>query len=143
MKNHVGKELGLSDWITIDQESIDQFAKLTHDEQWIHCDPERAAKESPYGKTIAHGFFVLSFASQFSYQTLAVEDVTFGLNYGFDKVRFVNATPVDARIRGRLSLLEWTAKDEKSAKYKFQISIEIEGEEKPAVVAEWLGMSYT
>ena len=143
MEAYIGKEFGLSDWMTIDQESINAFAKNTEDEQWIHIDPERCAKESPYKKTIAHGFMVLSLASKLIYEVMTISDLTFGLNYGFDKVRFMNATVVDSRIRGRFSLLEFEKKDDKSAKYKMKIVFEIEGEEKPACVAEWLGMGYT
>lgn len=143
LEAHVGKEIGLTEWMTIDQKSINEFAKLTDDEQWIHVDPERAAKESPYKKTIAHGFMVLSFASKFSYEVMAIDDVVFGLNYGFDKIRFMNATPVDSRIRGRFSLMEFEKKDDKNAKYKMLVTFEIEGQEKPACVGEWLGMAYT
>ncbi len=143
LEAHVGKEIGLSDWLTIDQESINAFAKVTDDEQWIHVDPERSAKESPYKKPIAHGFLVLSFASKFSYEVMAIADVTFGLNYGFDKIRFMNATPVDARIRGRFSLMNFEQKNANSAKYKMKIVFEIEGQEKPACIGEWLGMAYT
>ncbi len=143
LQEHVGKEVGLTEWMTIDQESINKFAKLTGDEQWIHIDPERSAKESPYKKTIAHGFMVLSYASKFAYATMEISDITFGLNYGFDKVRFMNATPVDSRIRGRISILDYEQKDANSVKYKMQIVFEIEDEEKPACVADWLGMAYT
>ena len=143
LETHLEKEIGLTDWITINQKDIDAFAKLTNDEQWIHVDPERSAKESPYKKTIAHGFLVLSFASKFSYEVMEVADVTFGVNYGFDKIRFMNAVPVDSRIRGRFSLMEFEKKDEKSAKYKMKVVFEIEGEEKPAIVGEWLAMAYT
>jgi len=139
----VGKEIGLTDWMTIDQESINAFAKLTHDEQWIHVDPVRSAKESPYKKPIAHGFMVLSFASKFSYEAMAISDITFGLNYGFDKIRFMNATTVGSRIRGRFTLMDYEKKETNSAKYKVQIIFEIEGEEKPACIGEWLGMAYT
>ncbi len=139
----VGKEIGLTEWMTIDQESINAFAKLTHDEQWIHIDPERSAKESPYKKPIAHGFMVLSFASKFAYEAMAISDVTFGLNYGFDKIRFMNATTVGSRIRGRFILMNFEKKEANSAKYKVKIVFEIEGEEKPACVGEWLGMAYT
>ena len=92
MEAYIGKEFGLSDWMTIDQESINAFAKNTEDEQWIHIDPVRCAKESPYKKTIAHGFMVLSLASKLIYEVMTISDLTFGLNYGFDKVRFMNAT---------------------------------------------------
>jgi len=143
LEAHVGKEIGLSDWKSIDQKSINAFAKLTGDEQWIHIDPKRSAKESPYKKTIAHGFMILSFASKFAYEVIAISDVTFGLNYGFDKIRFMNATPVDTRIRGRFSLMEFEKKEANSAKYKMKIVFEIEGQEKPACIGEWLGMAYT
>lgn len=138
----VGKELGLTEWVTIDQQRIDDFAKTTEDEQWIHVDAERSAKESPYKKTIAHGFLVLSLASKFTYETFSVGDVTMGVNYGMDKVRFPNATPVDAQIRGRISLMEYKAIPG-GAKYKMKVVFEINGQEKPACVAEFLAMAYT
>lgn len=137
----VGKEVGLSEWMTIDQEMINAFAKLTRDEQWIHIDPERAAKESPYKKPIAHGFLILSLAPEFAAQCLTFEDVKMGVNYGLDKVRFTNATVVDARIRGRISLLEFGLKNNQ-AKYKLGLTIEIDGQDKPACVAEWIGLAY-
>lgn len=143
MEAHIGKEFGLSDWMTIDQESIIAFAELTDDEQWIHVDPERCAKESPYKKPIAHGFMVLSFASKFAYEVMAIKDLTFGLSYGFDKIRFMNATPVGARVRARFTMIEFDKKEDNSAKYKMKIVFEIEGEDKPVCVAEWLGMGYT
>lgn len=141
MEQHVGKELGLTEWFTIDQAAITAFAKLTHDEQWIHVDPERAAKESPYKKTIAHGFMVLAFASKFAYETFEVQDAVMGVNYGTDKVRFISPTPVDARIRGRLSLEAFEPKNN-GYKYKINIVFEIEGQEKPACIAEWLALAY-
>lgn len=141
LKDHVGKELGVSNWVTITQEDINAFARLTHDEQWIHVDPERAARESPYGTTIAHGFMVLSLASKFAYETLEFEDVSMGVNYGLDRLRFTSATPVNSRVRGRLTLLEVEDKPP-GVKYKVSIVFEIEGQEKPACVAEWLAMAY-
>ncbi|MCR9288572.1 MAG: MaoC family dehydratase [Bacteroidetes bacterium] len=141
MQDYVGKEIGLSDWLTIDQESVNSFAKLTKDEQWIHIDVEKSAKYSPYKTTIAHGFFVLSLASHFSYECIAFKDVGMGVNYGLDKVRFTNATPVGAKIRGRISLMEYEPK-EGGAKYKLKLVMELEGQEKPACVAEWIGIAY-
>jgi len=141
MKDHIGKEIGLSDWLTIDQETIDGFAKLTKDEQWIHIDVEKSAKHSPYKTTIAHGFLVLSLASHFSYECIAFKDVGMGVNYGLDKVRFTNATPVGAKIRGRVSLMEYEAK-EGGAKYKLKLVMELDGQEKPACIAEWIGIAY-
>lgn len=142
MQGHVGKEIGLSDWLTIDQETIDGFAKLTKDEQWIHVDAEKSAKFSPYKTTIAHGFLVLSLASHFSYECMAFKDVGMGVNYGLDKVRFTNATPVGAKIRGRVSLMEYEAKAG-GAKYKLKLVMELDGQEKPACIAEWIGLAYT
>ena len=141
MQDYVGKEIGLSDWLTIDQESVHSFAKLTKDEQWIHIDVEKSAKYSPYKTTIAHGFFVLSLASHFSYECIAFKDVGMGVNYGLDKVRFTNATPVGAKIRGRISLMEYEPK-EGGAKYKLKLIMELEGQEKPACVAEFVARAY-
>ncbi|MEM9885582.1 MAG: MaoC family dehydratase [Bacteroidota bacterium] len=141
LKAYTGKEIGLSSWITIDQAAIDTFAQLTKDEQWIHIDPEKSAQYSPYKTTIAHGFMVLSFVSHFSYECFEIKNIGMGLNYGLDKVRFMNAVPVNSRIRGRISLLEYEAK-EKGAKYKFKVIIELEGQEKPACVAECIGVIY-
>ena len=141
MQDHIDKEIGLSDWLTIDQETINGFAKLTKDEQWIHIDVEKSAKYSPYKTTIAHGFLVLSLASHFSYECIAFKDVGMGVNYGLDKVRFTNATPVGAKIRGRISLMEYEVK-EGGAKYKLKMIMELEGQEKPACIAEWIGLAY-
>jgi len=141
MSSLVGKELGLSDWITIDQQSITDFGVLTKDEQWIHTDTERAAVESPYKQTIAHGFLILSYCSHFAAQCYKIEGVKMGINYGFDKVRFTNSTPAGARIRGRLSLLDYQVK-ENSSKNKFGLQIEIEGQTKPACIVEWITMSF-
>ncbi|MCX8210646.1 MAG: MaoC family dehydratase [Lewinella sp.] len=141
LPKYVGRELGLSEWLTITQEDINVFAKLTGDEQWIHVDPVRAGKESPYGTTIAHGFMILSYASKFSYETLEIGDVRMGLNYGLDKLRFTSPTPVGSQVRGRVTLLEVEAKPP-GVKYKLSIVFEREGQEKPVCVAEWLAMAY-
>ena len=106
----VGKELGISDWIEITQDKISVFAKITEDEQWIHLDAEKCAKESPYKTTIAHGFMILSLASRFSYDTVTIGSVKMGVNYGVDKVRFMSATPSGGLVRGRVSLLEFEIK---------------------------------
>lgn len=141
LPEYTGKELGLSDWVTITQADIDTFAKLTGDEQFIHVDPERAARESPFRTTIAHGFMVLSFASKFSYETLEIQDVAMGVNYGLDKLRFTSPTPVNGRVRGRTTLL--SVEDQPpGVKYKLGIVFELEGQEKPVCVAEWLAMVY-
>ncbi len=141
MQDYIGKEIGLSDWLTIDQESVNTFATLTKDEQWIHIDVEKSAKHSPYKTTIAHGFFILSLAAHFSYECIAFKDVGMGVNYGLDKVRFTNATPVGAKIRGRISLMEYEPK-KGGGKYKLKLVMELEEQEKPACVAEWIGIAY-
>ncbi|MCR9287895.1 MAG: MaoC family dehydratase [Bacteroidetes bacterium] len=141
MKDHIGKELGVSDWITITQDRIDTFANATEDHQWIHVDPERSAKESPYKTTIAHGFLVLSLASHFCYNTYKVDDVGMGVNYGLDKVRFPNATPVNAKLRGRVSLMNYSDIPG-GAKYTVKVVFELEGQEKPACVAEFVALAY-
>ena len=141
MQDYVGKEIGLSNWLDIVQGDINTFATLTKDEQWIHIDAEKCAKYSPYKKPIAHGFLVLSYASHFAEDCMALENVSMGVNYGLDKVRFTNATPVGAKLRGRLSLMEFeTIKG--GAKYKLKIIMELQGQEKPACIAEWIGIAY-
>ncbi|MEM1322903.1 MAG: MaoC family dehydratase [Bacteroidota bacterium] len=142
MEAHVGKELGLTDWVQIEQDRIDAFATATEDHQWIHTDPEMARQLSPYKTTVAHGFLVLSLASKFTYDTYEVKDVGMGLNYGLDRVRFPNATPVGALIRGRITLLDYL-KIPGGARIKMKVVFELKGEEKPACVAEIIGQAYT
>ncbi len=142
LKDYVGKELGLTEWMTMEQERINSFAEATEDMQWIHTDPKRSAAFSPYKKTVAHGFLVLSLASKISYDAFSIENIVMGVNYGLDKVRFPNATKSDAKLRGRVSLMAYDAIPG-GAKYKMKIVFELEGEEKPACVAEFLAMAYT
>ena len=142
LKDYVGKELGLTEWMTMEQERINSFAEATEDMQWIHTDPKRSAAFSPYKKTVAHGFLVLSLASKISYDAFSIENVVMGVNYGLDKVRFPNATKSGAKLRGRVSLMEYDAIPG-GAKYKMKIVFELEGKEKPACVAEFLAMAYT
>ena len=141
LKEYMGLEIGLSPWITIDQDRINQFADITEDRQWIHIDPERAAQFSPFGSTIAHGFLVLSFASKIVYETYQITNVQMGLNYGLDRVRFINPVKVNAQIRGRVRLLEVEILPN-GGKLKVEITFEIMGEEKPACVAEFIGMVF-
>jgi len=117
------------------------FAKVTEDEQWIHIDKDKSKKYSPYKTTIAHGFMILSLASRFSYDTLTIESVKMGVNYGLDRVRFTSATPSGGKVRGRVSLLEFEIKTG-GAKYKLGITVELEGQEKPVCVAETLAIAY-
>ncbi|MFK7934832.1 MAG: enoyl-CoA hydratase-related protein [Saprospiraceae bacterium] len=138
---NVGKEVGVSPWYMISQEQINTFAEVTNDHQWIHVDVERSQKESPFKTTIAHGFLVLSFASSMSYECMSVESVTMGVNYGFDKIRFIHPVPAGAQIRGRLRLKDFEAK-KVGARYVSELIIEIKGVEKPAIVADWIGQAY-
>jgi acyl dehydratase len=142
MESYVGKELGLTDWYTMDQERINTFATATEDLQWIHIDKERCKKESPYKQTIAHGFLILSMSSKIMFDSYELKNVSMAINYGLDKVRFPNATPAGSRFRGRVVLAE-LSKIPKGAKYKLNIVIELEGQEKPACVAEFLALAYT
>lgn len=139
---YVGQELGLTDWVEITQERIDQFAIATGDEQWIHVDVDKSKQFSPYGQTVAHGFMILSFASKFSYETFSVGDVVMGVNYGLNKVRFPNATLSDAKVRGRVSLLDFQPITQ-GARYIMKVVFEIEGQKKPACVAEFIAQAYT
>jgi len=142
LTNYIDKELGVSNWMTITQEMINSFAHTTDDKQWIHVNPEKAAAHSPYKTTVAHGFLVLSLASKFCYETYKIHDVTMAVNYGLDKVRFMNATRVGSLIRATVSLMDFSP-FEGGGKYKLKIVFELEGEEKPACVAEFLVQAYT
>jgi acyl dehydratase len=136
----IGQEIGVSRWIEIDQARIDAFAKITEDEQFIHVDPE-AAKATPFGGTIAHGFRTLSLASAMSYDAVKpLEGVVMGVNYGFDKLRFLAPVPAGSKVRGRFKLL--SADDKGGGRWllKHELTVEIDGSEKPALIAEWLGM---
>lgn len=142
LNQYLDKELGLSNWMTVTQEMIDTFARTTEDTQWIHVDPEKSAKHSPYKTTVAHGFLVLSLASKFCFETLKIKDIAMGVNYGLDKVRFMNATPVGASLRARVSLMEYNP-FEGGAKYKLKLVFELKGEDKPACVAEFIAQAYS
>ena len=140
----IGQEVGVSRWIEVDQARIDAFAKITEDEQFIHVDPERA-KATPFGGTIAHGFLTLSLASAMSYDAVApLEGVVMGVNYGFERLRFLAPVPAGSRIRGRFKLLSAEDKGVQDGVtrwlLKHELTVEIEGADKPALIAEWLGM---
>jgi acyl dehydratase len=138
----IGTEVGVSNWITVDQKMIDDFAKTTHDEQWIHVDPERATAETPFGGTIAHGFLTLSLASRFAYDCFnMLPGQVMGINYGMNKLRFLKPVVAGSRLRGRFTLQKVTAKGPKNMLRENLLTIEIEGEETPALIAEWLGLA--
>ena len=139
----VGTEIGVSSWRVVDQPRIDTFAEVTEDHQFIHVDPERAARETPFGGTIAHGFLTLSLLSTFAYEVLpTVEGVAMSVNYGFDKLRFISPVKAGARVRGRFHLAEATWRNPKELLSRTNASIEIEGVQRSALVADWLGLLY-
>ena len=132
----VGKEVAVTDWLTVTQQRIDDFAKASDDYQWIHVDPERAAK-SPYGSTIAHGFLTMSLLSRFIYEATEIKSVRMGINYGMNRLRFVSPVKVNAEIRARFTLA--SVEDLKDGVQTiWTVVIEIKGSEKPALIAEWV-----
>jgi acyl dehydratase len=142
LKNKVGDTLGSSSWITVDQSMIDKFADVTRDHQFIHVDPERAKRETPFGGTIAHGYLTLSLLAGFGYEALpSVANRAMGINYGLDKVRFLNPVRAGSRLRAHFKLAELTERSPKEVLFKYQVTVEIEGEERPALIAESLGMA--
>ncbi len=130
----IGQELGVSDWVQVDQSRIDQFAKATGDHQWIHTDPVRAAA-GPYGATVAHGFLTLSLLPMMFETAFAVADVVMGINYGLNRVRFPAPVPAGSRVRGRFVLRAWETLPG-GAQLTVEVSMEREGSAKPVCVAE-------
>ena len=141
VKAHVGKELGVSDYKEVTQTDIDEFARVTGDDQWIHIDVERA-KDTPFGGTIAHGYYTLSLAPRFSYDMFSIEGFAFGLNYGLNKVRFPSPLPVGSKVRMRATLA--SVEDiPGGAQIATELVFEREGSDKPVCVAESLARVYT
>ncbi|OGT70896.1 MAG: Nodulation protein N [Gammaproteobacteria bacterium RIFCSPLOWO2_02_FULL_57_10] len=137
----VGQEVGITQWLEITQKRVNQFAEATGDFQFIHIDPERAKAETPFGGTIAHGFLTLSLLSMLASQTgtIKIKDSKVAINYGLDKVRFMNPVRVGKRIRARFELMSVVQKGQ-NVLLKHKATVEIEDEDKPAMIAEWLGM---
>lgn len=142
LKSHVGEDCGVSEWVTVDQEMIDKFADATGDHQWIHVDVERAKKEMPGGKTIAHGFLTLSLVPMLAAQTLEIRKRSRGLNYGTNKIRFTNMVPAGSRVRMRQKIKEVNDVAGDGVQLIAEVSMEIEGQERPAMVAEFISLSY-
>ncbi len=140
LRLEVGNELGVSDWYKVEQKQVDMFADATGDHQWIHVDVDRAVKESPYGAPIAHGHLTLSLVPSFIADIIDYRPRSAGINYGLDKVRFMAPVIVGKRVRGRISLRSAERSNEKTVKVMFQTVIEIEGEQKPACVAESIAL---
>ena len=138
---YVGQEVAVSDWFEVTQERIDGFAEATEDRQWIHTDPERAARESPFRGTIAHGFLTLSLLSELARQAMSVDGVRMGINYGLNRVRFIAPVPAGARIRGRFRLAA-LEEIKGGAQVTWNVTIERDGSDKPCCAAEWLVRYY-
>lgn len=139
----VGREIGVSSWHLIDQPRIDTYAGVIEDHQFIHVDPERAKKETAFGTTIAHGFLTMSMLSVMSYEVMpAIAGTTMGVNYGFDKLRFISPVRSGKRVRGRFVLAEAKLRKPGELQSRTNVTVEIEGEDKPALVADWLGLIY-
>ncbi|MEE3237987.1 MAG: MaoC family dehydratase, partial [Pseudomonadota bacterium] len=132
LNDYIGKEVGISEWLLVDQERINQFADATGDHQYIHVDSDRAA-QTPFGTTIAHGFLTMSLMVLMGYEgSTKLENSVMGINYGFDKLRFINPVKVNSKIRGRFQLISAEEKKPNQWLLKHNITVEIAGEEKPA-----------
>ncbi|KKW93026.1 MaoC/PaaZ C-terminal domain-containing protein [Sphingobium chungbukense] len=137
----VGQELGVSDWVGLDEQAIAAFGNLTGDTHWVHMDAGRAKRETPFGGTIAHGFLVLALVTGLSKQCYAVRGVGRWMNYGLDKVRFTAVVVARARLRLRLKLLELEPQ-KAGTRLRFGCTLELEGSERPAAVCEWICIAY-
>lgn len=140
LQQRVGEEIAVGEWLTVDQAMIDKFAEATGDRQWIHVDPERAAK-GPFGTTVAHGFLTLSLLPALAASALTIEGVRMSVNYGLNRVRFPAPVPVGSRLRARLKLLAYEPIDG-GAQLTMQVTMEREGGDKPVCVAESLARRY-
>jgi acyl dehydratase len=137
LREYAGREVGISDWLEVSQERIDQFAEATEDRQWIHLDLDRASRESPFKATIAHGFLTLSLLSKLIKLALRVEGISMTINYGLNRVRFISPVPAGSRIRGRF-VLGSVEEVDNGVQVIWNVTVECEGREKPCCVAEWL-----
>lgn len=142
LKNYVGKDLPPSDWIEVTQAMIDRFAEVTGDDQWIHVDPERAKKESPYGTTIAHGFLTLSLLTRLRTAALDMPPARISINYGLNKVRFTGAVPAGSRVRAVLKLVAVEDLPDNGVQMRWNATVFREGTEKPVLIAETLGRRF-
>jgi acyl dehydratase len=139
--SYLGQEVAVSDWLPVTQEKINSFAEATEDRQWIHTDPERARRESPFKEPIAHGFLTLSLLSELMKRAMSVGEVRMGVNYGLNRVRFISPVPAGSRIRGRFTL---TALEEikGGAQGTWNVTVERDGSDKPCCAAEWVVRYY-
>lgn len=142
LESMVGQEVGVSDWTVLDQKKIDAFADLTLDPYFIHVNPEKAKTDTPFGGTIAHGFLTLSMLSVMAYDCLPeIEGRTMGMNYGFEKIRFISPVPSGSKIRGRFKIANVQRKPGQAV-VTYGVTVEIEGKEKPALAAEWMTIAF-
>ena len=139
---HIGQELGPSEWLTVTQEMIDKFAEATGDHQWIHVDVERAKREMPGGKTIAHGYLTLSLLPRLAPTLMKITHRTRGVNYGSNKIRFISPVPTGSRIRLRQRLVNAEPTKDGGLRITSEMTMEVEGNERPAMVAETMGIVY-
>ena len=143
IRSRIGEEVGVSTWLTVDQARIDAFADATEDRQFIHVDPAAAA-QTPFGGTIAHGFLTLSLLSRMGAEAMLLPDVLkMAVNYGFDRVRFLSPVKAGKRVRGRFVLDSVEEKAPGQILVRHTVTVEIEGEDKPALTASWLGLMFT
>ena len=142
IKSAVGTEIGTSDWIEVSQERINQFAEATCDEQWIHVDQERAQKEMPGGRTIAHGLLSLALAPLFIRSVIGLKNLRNTLNYGADRIRYLAPVPAGSRLRGRVTVAETEDVPPDGLRVNYHLVIEIEGAKKPACIAELIALHY-
>jgi acyl dehydratase len=142
LKSAVGTEVGVSEWVEIAQDRINKFADATGDEQWIHVDPERAAREMPGGRTIAHGLLSLSLIPMFIRGVIGVKGLRNTLNYGANKIRYLTPVPAGSRLRARVMILEALDVPPDALRVTYKVTIEIEGGQRPACVAEVIGQHY-
>ena len=142
IKAKIGQEIGVSDWIVIDQDRINQFADVTEDHQFIHVNPEMA-KQTPFGGTIAHGFLILSMLAKMGMAAdFAMKGVAMGVNYGFEKIRMVAPVHAGKRIRGRFVLKNMEERSPGQWLATLSVTVEIEGSDKPAIIADWLSLQF-
>ncbi len=138
-----GQEIGVTRWFHMDQERVNQFADCTEDWYFIHTDPEKAKTETPWGGTIAHGFLTASLLSAMAYDVVPrIQGVAHGVNYGFDKLRFVSKVPVGSNVRGRFVLKRADTSKDGEITLTYNVTIEIEDQERPAVVADWIARQF-
>ncbi len=142
VKRAIGTEVGVSDWMTVSQDRIDRFAEATGDDQWIHVDVARARRELPHGTTIAHGLLTLSLIPSFFKDVLRIDGLRSSLNYGSNRIRYVAPVPAGSRVRGRISIADAVDEPPNGLRVTYRTSVEIEGVERPACVAETIALHF-